>query len=325
MKNILFKYFILLCHKTSIMVGGQAVINGVMMRVPGAYATAVRLKTGEITVQYNKYITKVEKYNLQKMPIIRGFVHLIDSMKIGYQTLDWSAEVSEENTEKNNIFVEKILTFISIVFIITLFMGIPYYLAELGLANISNNNIAFNLVAGFFRLIIFIVYLILLSQLKEIKKLFQYHGAEHKVVFNFESGEKLSIENAKIFSTKHPRCGTSFMFIIMIVTIITYSFVDTFIATIFKINFNIFNRIMIHLLFLPIVAGLGYETLKFLSKMQKYFLFRMLSQPGLWLQSITTKEPNSKQLAVSIKALESAFQNKMSSYEGKKHIADAIG
>jgi uncharacterized protein YqhQ len=161
--------------------------------------------------------------------------------------------------------------------------------------------------------------------LKEIKKLFQYHGAEHKVVFNFESGEKLSIENAKTFSTKHPRCGTSFMFIIMIVTIIIYSFIDTFIANIFKINFNIFNRILIHLLFLPMVAGFGYETLKFLSKMQKYFLFRMLSQPGLWLQNITTKEPNNEQLAVSIKALESAFQNNMSNYEGKKHIADAIG
>jgi len=325
MKNILFKYFILLFQKTSIMVGGQAVINGVMMRVPGAYATAVRLKTGEIKVQYNRYIAKVEKYKVQNIPVVRGFIHLIDSMKIGYKTLDWSAETSEESTEKSNIFIEKTLSVVSVVFVITLFMGIPYYLAELGLANISSNNIIFNLVAGIFRLIIFIIYLVLLSQLKEIKKLFQYHGAEHKVVFNFESGEKLSIENAKTFSTKHPRCGTSFMFIIMIVTIITYSFIDTFIANIFKINFNIFNRILIHLLFLPMVAGFGYETLKFLSKMQKYFLFRMLSQPGLWLQNITTKEPNNEQLAVSIKALESAFQNNMSNYEGKKHIADAIG
>ena len=102
MKNILFKYFILLFQKTSIMVGGQAVINGVMMRVPGAYATAVRSKTGEIKVQYNRYIAKVEKYKVQNIPVVRGFIHLIDSMKIGYKTLDWSAEISEESTEKSN-------------------------------------------------------------------------------------------------------------------------------------------------------------------------------------------------------------------------------
>ena len=109
---------------------------------------------------------------MQNIPVIRGFIHLIDSMKIGYKTLDWSAEISEESTEKSNIVVEKILSFISVIFVITLFMGIPYYLTELGLTNISNNNIIFNLVAGIFRLIIFIIYLVLLSQLKEIKKLF---------------------------------------------------------------------------------------------------------------------------------------------------------
>ena len=329
MKNLLFKYFIIFIQKTSIMVGGQAVINGVMMRVPGAYATAVRDLTGAIQVSSARYISKVEKLNIQNTPIIRGFVHLIDSMQIGYKTLDWSAKVSEQEASKTNKFMDILLSIFSILFAITLFMGIPYYLTELGLAASSqNNNLIFNLFAGILRMIIFLFYLILLSQLNDIKVLFQYHGAEHKVVYNFESGKKISVNNAKQFSTKHPRCGTSFMFIIMIVTIITYSFVDTLVANAFNIQFTLISRIGFHLICLPIVAGTGYEVLKFLSKMQEYSLFRALSLPGLWLQNITTKEPDQDQLEVSINALQAAFiinYCNYSHYEGKKHVADAIG
>jgi len=308
------------------MVGGQAVINGVMMRVPGAYATAVRTPSGKIETQSMNHIPKVEKFRLQNIPILRGFIHLIDSMQIGYKTLDWSAKTSEEESAATHPFIETLLTFFSIIVGITLFMGIPYYLTELGLsASNFNNNLTFNLLAGLIRMLVFVLYLIILSQLKDVKILFQYHGAEHKVIYNFESGKKLSIDHSKSFSTKHPRCGTSFMFIVMIVTIITYSFVDTLIANILNINFSLLFRISIHLLFLPIVAGTGYEVLKFLSTKQDYFIFRILSKPGLWLQSITTKEPNDDQLAVSIMALETAFNNNLSDYEGKEHIAEAIG
>ena len=326
MKNIIFKYFILFIQKTSIMVGGQAVINGVMMRVPGAHATAVRNFQGEIKVSYTQYISKVEKLNIQNIPIVRGFIHLIDSMQIGYKTLDWSAKVSEQEVEKTNKFFDILLSILSIFFAIILFMGIPYYLTNLGLTStLQDNNLVFNFFAGVLRMIIFLIYLILLSQLKDIKVLFQYHGAEHKVVYNFESGKKLSINNAKEFSRKHPRCGTSFMFIIMVVTIITYSFVDTLVSNMFNIKFTLISRIGFHLICLPFVAGAGYEVLKFLSRRQDYKFFRGLSKPGLWLQNITTNEPTEEQLEVSIKALESAFNNDLSDFEGKQHVADAIG
>ena len=325
MIKLLVKYIILLLHKTSIMVGGQAVINGVMMRVPGAYATAVRTSAGLIKVQSCEHQSKVEKFNISKIPIVRGFIHLIDSMQIGYKTLDWSAKISEKDSEPTNKLIDSLMTFLSIIFAITIFMGIPYYLTELSLKANSDNNIIFNLIAGALRMTIFLLYLLAISFIKDIKILFQYHGAEHKVVYNFESGKKLNINNSKNFSTQHPRCGTSFMFIIMIVTVITYSFIDTSISYIFNINLNIFTRIILHLIFLPIVAGAGYEVLKFLSKMQKYYFFKLLSKPGLWLQNITTNEPTEDQLEVSLTALNAAFNYDVSQYEGKKHIADAIG
>jgi len=327
MKNTIYKILLFIIQKTSIMVGGQAVIEGVMMRVPGYYATAVRSKESKIMIDKHRFISLVEKYNLEKIPIIRGFCHLIDSMKIGFQSLDWSSKISEDDSTSNNKFIDFLLSLFSIFFAISLFMGIPYYLTQLSLnaqSDLFNNSYTFNIIAGLLRLIIFILYLYILSHLKDIKRLFAYHGAEHKVVYNFEAGQKLTVNNAKLFSTKHPRCGTSFVFILMLVTIITYSIIDGLIQYIFNFEFTIFSRISIHLLFLPIVTGVGYEILKFLARHQNKKIFYLFSKPGLWLQKITTNEPSDKQLEVALSALQSAFGDKIKDFQGTVFQADAI-
>lgn len=327
MRKFFLKQIILILSKTSIMVGGQAVLNGVMMRVPGYYATAVRNPHREIVVNRQKHQSLVEQYSFNNILILRGFLHLIDSMKIGFKTLDWSAKISEEG-QKSNKILDFLMTIFSIFFAISLFMGIPYLLTNYGLNNFFNNlnnDFIFNTVAGLLRILIFLLYLYFISRIQEVKQLFQYHGAEHKVVYNFESGKKINCNNSQKFSTKHPRCGTSFLFILMLITIIAYSFADSFMSYYNLISFNFFSRIIFHLSLLPLVAGLGYETLKFLAPRQNNYFVKLLSLPGLMLQNITTQEPDDSQIEVSIAALEAAFGDTLRNYQGKQYLADAVG
>ena len=325
----MYKIIYLFLMKSSILVGGQAVIEGVMMRVPGAYATAVRLKDKTIKVQRKKFISIIEKHKLQNYVIVRGIIHLYESMKMGYQTLDWSAEMQEENQETkkkysiiNNI-QEFLLSVFSVLFAIGLFLFLPLFFANF-FEEIINQPFVFNIVSGMIRISIFLLYLILISQLNDVRRLFQYHGAEHKVVYNFESGNDLNIQNAKTFSTFHPRCGTSFIFIIMLVTIFSHAIID-YVALFFINQLTVLIRLSLHLVFLPLVAGIGYETLKFLAKKQNNMLFALLSKQGLWLQKITTKEPSDNQLQVILCALETAFgKEKINKLQGKQFIADAI-
>ena len=326
----MYKIISLFLMKSSILVGGQAVIEGVMMRVPGAYATAVRLKDKSIKVQRKNFISIIEKHNLKNYAIIRGMIHLYESMKMGYQTLDWSANMQEESNDLVNkdSMVNKIqeflLSLLSIAFAIGLFLFLPLFFANY-FENIINQPLFFNIVSGSIRILIFLIYLIAISQLKDVKRLFQYHGAEHKVVYNFESGNDLTIKNAKRFSTFHPRCGTSFVFIIMLVTIFSHVLIDYF-ALFFISKLTVFIRLILHIAFLPLIAGLGYEVLKFLATKQNNALFFLLSKPGLWLQKITTKEPTDNQLEVSLQALKTAFgEDEIQKFQGKKFIADAIG
>ena len=182
----MLKIFYLLLMKSSILVGGQAVIEGVMMRVPGAYATAVRDSNGKIHVDSHQFQSRVEKYKLNKFIIVRGFIHLVDSMKIGFKTLDWSSTFVEDNEKKNkNNLVNLIMTIFAILVPISLFMLIPYYLTELFIKNqfFGNNNFSFNLVAGITRIFIFIFYLIIISQLKDIKRINTYNILHHHHLF----------------------------------------------------------------------------------------------------------------------------------------------
>ena len=323
MKNMI-KTIYLLLMKSSILVGGQAVMEGVMMRVPGAYATAVRLKDNSITHQKHNFISIIEKHNLNNFYFLRGMIHLYESMKIGYATLDWSAQLSDENHKKNNQFLDWVMTLFSILFALSIFVFLPLYGTSYLFENIINMPFYFNIIAGMIRIGVFLTYLICISQIKDVKRLFSYHGAEHKTVYNFESGKELTINNAKKFSTKHPRCGTSFVFIIMLVTIFSYAIIDS-IALLFIDELTHLYRIVFHVVFLPLVSGIGYEVLKLLAKYQNNFICKLLSKPGLWLQNITTNEPTNDQLEVAIHALKMAFGNRLYDYSGKEFKADAIG
>ena len=324
MKTKFLKQLILFVSKSSILVGGQAVIEGVMMRVPGAYSTAVRDPEGKIHTDRHNFESITDRKPHLKKPIIRGAVSLFEAMKMGFQTLQWSADIAmPEEGEKTSPIVDALMTLISIGLAIGLFFAAPIGLTT-WLFDKDQDPFVFNIISGALRIFFFLVYLILISLLSDVKRLFQYHGAEHKTVYNFESGKNLNIKNAQEFPTQHPRCGTSFMFIIMIVAILSFSVLDS-ILMLFVGEIQVWMRLIMHIPFMPLVAGIGYEVLKLTAKHRDNILFRMLAQPGLWLQNITTKQPDDSQIEVSIAALESAFGENLEKYEGKTFVAEAIG
>ena len=320
------KYLSVIMTQSSILVGGQAVIEGVLMRVPGAYATAVRSPEGEILIDRHDFNSILEKYNLKNIIILRGMIGLFESMKIGFQTLQWSADIAEtnESESKTHPILEFLLSLLSILFVLTIFVIGPLSLTSFFIEkDVNANPVLYNILAGSFRISFFLIYLILISRMDDVYRLFQYHGAEHKTVYNFESGKKLNINTAQQFPTQHPRCGTSFVFIIMIIGIITFSIIDSMFIYYFG-SLNLFVRIIMHILFITIEAGFGYEVLKLTAKHKKNIIFKTLARPGLWLQNITTKQPEDNQLEIAIAALQAAFGDSITKYEGKEHIAEAI-
>ena len=316
--------------KKKILVGGQAVIEGVMMRVPGAYATAVRIPDGEIKTERKDHNSISDKFSILKKPIFRGMSALVESMKIGFGTLQWSANIAiEEEQKKENKEIKKegkFATFVSTMFAFSLGIGLfiilPLFLTT-KLLNIEQQAFSFNIVAGSFRIAFFLVYLWLISLMKDVKILFQYHGAEHKTVFAFEDGKDLTIENVKPFSTFHPRCGTSFIFIILIVSILMFAIIDSIVILALS-EITLPMRIIFHLALFPLVSGVGYEFLKLTAKYQEKPFFAAMTKPGLWLQRITTSEPTDEQLEVAITALKTAFGDKYAEYAGQKYKAEAI-
>ena len=312
--------------KPSILVGGQAVIEGVMIRVPGAYATAVRDVGGKIHIDRHDFTPRAEKSKTWKKPVLRGMISLFEALKMGMRTLQWSAEIATPEKDKKKVpgkLTEFFTTSTAILVALVLFMAAPYWITT-KLFLVSKEAFLFNVIAGFFRITFFILYLVLISFMKDVKRLFQYHGAEHRVVYNFESGKTVTVKNAQSFPTQHPRCGTSFLFIVMISAIIIFSIIDTIFIG-FLGSLTIISRILLHLLMMPLVAGIGYEVLKISARNGDNVIFRMLRAPGLWLQNITTKEPEDEMVEVSIKALKSAFGDKYKDVIGKKYVAEAIG
>ena len=311
--------------KPNILVGGQAVIEGVMMRVPGAYSTAVRDPKGNLRLKRENFASITQSSTFWSKPIVRGIASLYEAMKMGMSTLQWSADISypEESNKDSNLskFLDTLTTFISISLAILLFMVLPMWLTT-QLLNIEKDAILFNLSSGAFRILFFIIYLFLISRIKDVSRLFQYHGAEHKVVYNFESGKDISIKNAQSFSTLHPRCGTSFMFIVLLSAIFVFAAVDTITIYFFgKISLSI--RLLSHLPLIPLVSGVGYELIKITSKSES-MIFRILKKPGILLQNITTREPDDKMVEVSIAAIKDAFGDEYEEYRGKKFTAEAI-
>jgi len=323
MKQIIRNQLLLLLTKSSILVGGQAVIEGVMIRVPGFIATSVRNPDGDIITKRRKFTSLIYKDKRFNFPIIRGAISLFEAMKIGFSTLQWSADIAfPEEKNSTNKFVEIIMTIFSIFFALSLFIFLPLGFTS-WFFDSSQKPIHFNFIAGAIRISIFLTYLLIISQTKDAKRLFQYHGAEHKAVYTFENGDDLDIEHADKYPTQHPRCGTSFIFIVMLVAIVLFIFIDTLFINVFG-AISLLHRLVIHIVFIPIVSGLGYEVLKFSSHYQKNQLLQFFIKPGLLLQNITTNPPDSNQLEVSLEALKSAFGDTLKDYHGKKHIADAI-
>ncbi len=324
--KFIFRIISVIVSKSAILVGGQAVIEGVMMRVPGAYATAVRNPEGEICVERHEFKSLSEKFPFLKFPFVRGIISLFEAMKIGIGTLNWSADVAmpEEKEQKKSA---KIFETMASVFAFALALGL-FFIAPIAvttwLFDKDNDPFQFNILSGLFRITFFLIYLVAISLMKDVRRLFQYHGAEHMTVYTFENGQELNVKNARKYPTQHPRCGTSFIFIIMIVAILFFAVIDSFLVSILG-DLGIVTRLIVHLPLIPFVAGFGYEVLKLTAKHRENFLFRALSQPGIWLQGITTKKPDDSQLEVAIEALKSAFGERLEEFEGQQYQAEAIG
>ncbi len=295
-------------HITSI--GGQAVIEGVMMRGTKIIATAVRKSDGSIVVDKKPVNSFVSKYKLNKIPIIRGVVSFVESLVTGMKCLMFSADqmdIEDEEGYQPSKFekwlddkfgdkVKDIAIYFSVVvalcFSVGLFMLLPNALATL-CTFFTKNHVILNLCEGVIRMAIFLVYLTLVSKMKDIKRVFEYHGAEHKTIATYESGAELTVENARQHSRFHPRCGTSFLLIVMVVSIIIFSFIHWG---------SMWRNMLYRLLLLPVVAGLSYEMIKIAGRSKNRFV-SLLTKPGLWLQRITTSEPDDSQLEVAIQAL----------------------
>ncbi|HUA19036.1 MAG TPA: DUF1385 domain-containing protein [Bryobacteraceae bacterium] len=289
------------------LVGGQAVMEGVMMRAPHSYCVAVRKSNGEIVTQESPLPKVSEKYPIFKLPLLRGLGTLGHAMYLGIKALQFSANVAleeegqatEKPAELSGWMMALPLAF-SLLFFLFLYKFVPLLLAtELGRAVPAlHGRLAINLMDGVIRLAIFLAFLYALSRMKDIRRVFEYHGAEHKVVFNFESGQAVNVENAQKFVTWHPRCGTSFLLLVMVVAILVYSLLpfDGFVA-------KLVSRIAL----LPLIIGISYEMIRYAAK-HRQGLMAALTAPGLWLQRVTTKPPSNDQAAVAIHALEGAME-----------------
>ena len=296
----------------AVRIGGQAVIEGVMMKNMDRYAVSVRKPNGKIETKVEECVSFAEKHPLFKLPIFRGMVNFLESMVIGMKTLNYSAsfyEDEEEQTEsRTEQFLEKflgekaekiimgIVLVFSLAISIGLFMILPYIVSE-ALGKLIQNEYAVLLMEGIIRIAIFLGYIILISQMEDIKRVFMYHGAEHKTINCLEAGVELTPENVDNFSRLHKRCGTSFIFIVMIISMVFFFFirVDT-----------IWLRIVLRLLFLPLVAGVSYEFIR-LAGSSDHPLVQIFSKPGLALQRLTTKEPDHSMIEVAIASVEGVF------------------
>ena len=292
-------------------VGGQAVIEGVMIRGPEKYTVAARKKQGIVFKTGN---IPSRKNNFLRMPFVRGFINLADMLIIGTKSLMWSAEEAAGNKDK---ITKRDVTFaflLSIAAVIVFFIALPYLLTNLTGLTEEKKPVMFNLIDGMIRIAIFLIYIISISFMKDVRRLFEYHGAEHKAIHCYEKGKKLTVENVKGFTTLHPRCGTSFLLIVFIVSILVFSILPSLLSFYFPAfaGAGFWTRKSIlfpaRILLIPVVAGISYEILKMSDKRQKSFLFKAISIPGLLLQKITTKEPSYRQIEVAIASLKKLLE-----------------
>jgi uncharacterized protein YqhQ len=295
------------------LVGGQAVMEGVMMRAPHSYATAVRRPDGEVVIDERPLPKLSEKYPAFKLPVLRGVGTLGQAMALGVKALRFSADVAlqaeagatpQSGTpaarpgEIPGWLMALNLAF-SFVFFIALYKFVPLWITTRLEAVYPwlHNQILFNLADGVVRLAIFLGFLWLISRWADIRRVFEYHGAEHRVVFNFESGKPVTVDNARAFPTFHPRCGTSFLLVVMMVSIAVYAVIPAQ---------GFLEKMAVRVLALPLIAGLSYEVIRFAAR-RRGSLLALFTAPGLWLQRITTQPPSDRQTEVAITALNHAM------------------
>jgi len=294
-----------------ILVGGQAVIEGVMMRSPKGYSVAVRRQDGTIRVMKDALLSLGEKWKVLKAPVLRGVGVLGQALVLGIRALRFSAEeaLTEEGTKTQTEVKPQEPAQVSSWLIagnmvlalgvnILLFVALPLVITRLLQAKMGfQSSLVFNGIDGIFRVLVFVLFLYIVSWMKDMNRVFQYHGAEHKTVYNFEARQELKVDNAKRYSTLHPRCGTSFLLVVMIVSILVFSIA----------HFDSFSgKLLSRIVLLPLVAGISYEIIRYSAKHPKSLL-RIVTLPGLLLQKITTKEPDDTQLEIAIRALEEAL------------------
>jgi uncharacterized protein YqhQ len=272
-------------------IGGQAVIEGVMMKSNKKYCVAVRCNDGKIKLKTQSFKSITAKHKFLGLPFIRGIFVLIETLVLGIKTLTYSANVvAQEDGEEISMLSLFFTILFSIFFGVALFVLLPLFLANF----IAKGGILFNVADGVLRLIVFFIYVIGISFFKDVRRVFQYHGAEHKAVNCYDAKLKLTLENVKKKSTIHPRCGTSFLMIVLLISIAVFSFIpaETLVA-----------KFLVRIVFLPIIAGCSYEFLKLSDRFRKSKIIWLISLPGLVVQRITTKEPDEEQIEVAIEAL----------------------
>jgi uncharacterized protein YqhQ len=286
------------------LIGGQAVIEGVMMRSLTGYSVAVRQPNGEVSIRKEKLASIARRYPILKTPVLRGSVVLIQSLILGIRALNYSASVATEG-EEGTAEMSSWAVAASMGTALVLGLGL-FILAPLGITNLirhyllpSMGNIAYNAIDGLIRAVFFFAYILTISLMDEIRRVFQYHGAEHKTVYTFEASEDLTVANARTKSTLHPRCGTSFLVFVMAISIVVFALVPS--TTPFLVKFA--ARVVL----IPLIAGLAYEIIRFSARHLKNPVCRLLTRPGMWLQKITTREPDDSQLEIAITALREAL------------------
>lgn len=309
-------------------VGGQAVLEGVMMKSKDHYAVAVRLENGDISVTENKFESVRKKHKILNIPILRGMINMVETMRLSLKTLSISAEAygidEEEEQSKFEKWLEKHLgkSIVNVVMAISSVLGVALgvllfiyapvligdWLAKL--FGCTESRVFKSIIEGFIKYAIFIAYLLLVSRMKDIRRTFEYHGAEHKSIFCYENGDELTVENVKKYKRFHPRCGTSFLVVMLFLGIIISMFIPG--------SWSRLARTLVKIaLLLPFSVGLGYEFIMYAGKHDNKFT-RIISQPGLWMQRITTKEPDDMQIEVAIAALKTSLPEVFPDYKWEK-------
>ena len=284
-------------------IGGQAVIEGVMMRNGNDYAVAVRKPDQTIEVKKDQFIGLNARWHMKKIPIIRGVLSFIDSLVLGMSTLTYSASFFEDEAEKakekdskSDAVFMGLTVALSVVIAVVLFMLTPFFISSL-FGKVIKSPMALAVIEGLIRIAIFFIYIVAISQMKDIQRVFMYHGAEHKTINCIEHGAELTPENAAKYSRLHKRCGTSFLLIVMVVSIICFMFI--------RVD-NMALKIVLRVILVPVIAGVSYEVIQWAGRSESC-LVNIVSKPGLMLQNLTTREPDLEMLEVAIASIEAIY------------------